>query len=63
MKTTFPMINAVCAEFESLRSDGVYEDIAISICSTHFATAHDITMRKAEGIVSMALHMNGLIEL
>tara|TARA_R110000787_G_scaffold163303_1_gene276531 strand:+ start:337 stop:531 length:195 start_codon:yes stop_codon:yes gene_type:complete len=57
METTFPMINAICEFFESLRNTGVSEDVAIKLCSTDFATTHDIPMKDATGIVGMALHM------
>ena len=55
------MISAICAEFLELINDGVYEDIAISICSTHLATEHNVTMKEAQTLVDCALHMTGSI--
>ena len=52
------MISAICALFESLRNDGVYEDIAVSICSTDFATTHNVSLKEAQSLVGCALHMN-----
>jgi len=63
MKTSFPMINAICDLYDELRADGVYEDIAVSICSTDFATTHDITLKEARGIVGMALHLKLGVEI
>ena len=56
------MISAVCALFESLTKDGVYEDIAVSICSTDFSTTHDVSLKDAQSLVYCALHMTGNIE-
>ena len=61
LSLTFPMISAICAEFDELINDAVYEDIAISICSTHFSTEHNITMKEAQSLVYCALHMTGTI--
>ena len=61
LSLTFPMISAICTEFESLINDGVYQDIAQSICSTHFATEHNVTMKEAQTLVDCALHMTGAI--
>ena len=58
LSLTFPMISAICALFESLRNDGVYEDIAVSICSTDFATTHNVSLKEAQSLVGCALHMN-----
>tara|TARA_R110002074_G_scaffold393571_1_gene580139 strand:- start:43 stop:216 length:174 start_codon:yes stop_codon:yes gene_type:complete len=52
------MISAICAEFDELLNDGVFEDIAVSICSTHFATEHNVTMKDAQALVGCALHMS-----
>lgn len=57
MTPTFPMINAICEFFESLRNTGVSEDVAVRLCSTDFAHTYDIPMKEARGIVGMALHM------
>jgi len=56
------MIGAICAEFDELISDGVYEDIAISICSTHFATENNVTMKEAQTLVGCALDINQKLE-
>jgi hypothetical protein len=56
------MTVAIRAEFDSLRADGVFEDIAISICTTHFATEHSVSMKDAHSLVYCALHMTGAIE-
>ena len=56
------MIIAICDLFESLTKDGVFEDIAVSICSTDFATTHNVPMKEAQTQVWMALHMTGNIE-
>jgi hypothetical protein len=52
------MISAICTEFEGLINDGVYEDIAVSICSTHFATEHNVSMKDAQTLVGCALNMS-----
>ena len=62
LSLTSPMIIAICDLFESLTKDGVYEDIAVSICSTDFATTHDVTLKEAQTLVGCALHMTGNIE-
>ena len=62
LSLTFPMIGAICTLFESLRKDGVYEDIAVSICSTDFSTTHNVPMKEAQSLVYCALHMTGNIE-
>jgi len=61
LSLTSPMIIAICDLFESLTKDGVYEDIAQSICSTDFATTHNVTMKEAQTLVDCALHMTGNI--
>ena len=43
--------------FESLTNDGIYEDIAVSICSTDFAHTHNVTLKEAQTLVGCALHM------
>ena len=58
LSLTSPMISAICAEFDELLNDGVFEDIAVSICSTHFATEHNVTMKDAQALVGCALHMS-----
>jgi len=62
LSLTFPMISAICTLFESLTKDGVYEDIAVSICSTDFATTNNVPMKEAQSLVYCALHMTGNIE-
>ena len=52
------MISAICALFEELRNDGVYEDIAVSICSTDFATTHNVSLKEAQSLVGCALHLS-----
>ena len=61
LSLTSPMIIAICDLFESLTKDGVYEDIAVSICSTDFATTNNVTMKEAQTLVGCALHMTGSI--
>ena len=61
LSLTSPMIIAICDLFESLTKDGVYQDIAQSICSTDFATTHNVTMKEAQTLVDCALHMTGSI--
>ena len=58
LSLTSPMIIAICDLFESLTKDGVYEDIAVSICSTHFATEHNVSMKDAQTLVGCALNMS-----
>ena len=56
------MIIAICDLFESLTKDGVYQDIAVSICSTDFATTHDVSLKEAQTLVGCALHMTGAVQ-
>ena len=61
LSLTLPMIIAICDLFESLTKDGVYEDIAVSICSTDFATTHNVTMKEAQTLVDCALNITGVM--
>ena len=62
LSLTSPMIIAICDLFESLTKDGVYQDIAVSICSTDISTTHDVTLKEAQTLVGCALHMTGAIQ-
>ena len=57
LSLTTPMVIAICDHFESLTNDGIYEDIAVSICSTDFAHTHNVTLKEAQTLVGCALHM------
>ena len=53
-------LTEILDEFCALKSDGVYDDIAQSICATHVATEYGLTQKQGQDIVHYSLTKMGV---
>ena len=54
------LLPEVLDEFLALKADGVYDDIALSICGTHVATEFNLTAKQGQDVALHSLRKMGV---